>query len=482
MMNLLALCLVVTSLVSAGVWSPTPPSPAEEDVIVKDGHRVIVVEYEYDQGDHPNTKVSISPEQQHQHHETPPNPMEKIKEASSVLPNLGQGLSQPSEKTTTTTPKELICDAFGKCKHRIASAMGKAKDKVSETAHEAIDKTKDTTHEAIAKEKEMAHEMGDAVGDALGKAKETAKKKAREVEEGAKERAEDVMEKAKAGKDKGKTIGKGIARDVSDKVEMAKEEVVEKAKVTKERVKSGADKLKRESQKEVGGAIRRGLEVGHGALNYATSPALMGVMNLLGLATAYGMCVWVTFISSYVLAETIPRQQFGLVQSKIYPVYFRFMAGCIGLALLGHLLGNRRRLLSNKVEMFQTYNLLASLFMVFVNSIYLEPRATKVMFERMKLQKEEGRGREELTAEPRQVSESSQPVAAEPGASTKTSTTAPAVSSPAALEHEVVRSRIVSLNDRLKKLNSYSSFLNILTLMALSWNLVYLGQRLHLTC
>lgn len=96
------------------------------------------------------------------------------------------------------------------------------------------------------------------------------------------------------------------------------------------------------------------------------------------------------------------------------------------------------------------------------------------MFERMKLQKEEGRGREELTAEPRQVSESSQPVAAEPGASTKTSTTPPAVSSPAALE--------LQLNDRLKKLNSYSSFLNILTLMALSWNLVYLGQRLHLTC
>ncbi|KAM3759475.1 hypothetical protein ACB098_01G123100 [Castanea mollissima] len=479
MMNLLALCLVVTSLVSAGVWSPTPPSPAEEDVIVKDGHRVIVVEY--DQGDHPNTKVSISPEQQHQHHETPPNPMEKIKEASSVLPNLGQGLSQLSEKATTT-PKELICDAFGKCKHRIASAMGKAKDKVSETAHEAIDKTKETTHEAIAKEKGMAHEMGDAVGDALGKAKETASKKGREVEEGAKERAEDVMEKAKAVKDKGKTIGKDIARDVSDKVEMAKEDVVEKAKETKDKVKSGADKLKRESQKEVGGAIRRAQEVGHGALNFATSPALMGVMNLLGLATAYGMCVWVTFISSYVLAEAIPRQQFGMVQSKIYPVYFRAMAGCIGLALLGHLLGNRHRLFSNKVEMFQTYNLLASLFMVFVNSIYLEPRATKVMFERMKLQKEEGRGREELTAEPRQVSESSQPVAAEPGASTKTSTTAPAESSPAALEHEVVRSQIVRLNDRLKKLNSYSSFLNILTLMALSWNLVYLGQRLHLTC
>ncbi|MBA0632381.1 hypothetical protein Godav_001139, partial [Gossypium davidsonii] len=64
---------------------------------------------------------------------------------------------------------------------------------------------------------------------------------------------------------------------------------------------------------------------------------VMGIVNLLGLATAYGMSVWVTFISSYILAGQLPRQQFGVVQSKIYPVYFRAMAYSIGMALLGHL-------------------------------------------------------------------------------------------------------------------------------------------------
>jgi hypothetical protein len=104
------------------------------------------------------------------------------------------------------------------------------------------------------------------------------------------------------------------------------------------------------------------------------------------------------------------------------------------------------------------------------------------MFKRMKLQKEEGRGIEDLTTDSRQASES-QPVA-DPGVSTTTTTTAPAVPSPASkvAEQEVVRSRIVKLNDRLKTLNTFSSFLNILTLMALTWHLVYLGQRLHLAC
>ncbi|MBA0783361.1 hypothetical protein Gotri_001089 [Gossypium trilobum] len=63
---------------------------------------------------------------------------------------------------------------------------------------------------------------------------------------------------------------------------------------------------------------------------------IMGIANLLGLATTYGMSVWVTFISSYILAGQLPRQQFGMVQSKIYPVCFRAMAYSIGLAFLAN--------------------------------------------------------------------------------------------------------------------------------------------------
>lgn len=104
------------------------------------------------------------------------------------------------------------------------------------------------------------------------------------------------------------------------------------------------------------------------------------------------------------------------------------------------------------------------------------------MYERIKVEKEEGRGREELTAEPSRASEPKPD--AEPAASITTSapTAAPAEPPLGGAEQEVLRIRIVRLNDRLKKLNIYSSLLNILTLMTLSWHLVYLSQRLHLKC
>lgn len=413
MTNLLALCLVLTSLAAAGVWTPTPEKQKQgEDVIVKEGHRTVVVEYEQD--GQPNTIVSISPEQ----HRAPYKPefstqaeggipssasgmvekaKEKIKEASSSLPNLGQGVSQSSEESereSHASPKELICDALGKCKHKIASAMGKTKEIVSETAQEAIDKTKEKAHEAeeeakltarevISKPKEKAQELGDAAAHAFGKAKETLSRKAQEVEEYAKESVEDAMVKVKDAKDTGKKIGEHIAMNVSEKVEMAKEEVAEKTKETKETAERAAEKLKKQSKMGMSGILERGRDVGYDAVKYAKSPeamrSLMFVLNLLGLATAYGMCVWVTFISSYILAAAMPRHQFGIVQSKIYPVYFSAMAASIGATLVGLVLGNTRRPVhSRKAEILQAYFLLSSLLMVLVNMLYLEPRATKV--------------------------------------------------------------------------------------------------------
>ncbi|XP_038996452.1 uncharacterized protein LOC120121044 [Hibiscus syriacus] len=131
--------------------------------------------------------------------------------------------------------------------------------------------------------------------------------------------------------------------------------------------------------------------------------------------------------------------------------------------------------------MFQSFNLLSSLFMVLVNAMYFEPKATKVMFERMKMEKEEGRGRPDFLAEGRRTTET--PSVADPAAkiSRKGPLPAPAAA-PIGSEEEVIKSRMARLNERLKKINTNSSVLNILTLMALTWHLVYLGQRLTVTC
>uniref|UniRef100_A0A0E0LYZ9 TMEM205-like domain-containing protein n=1 Tax=Oryza punctata TaxID=4537 RepID=A0A0E0LYZ9_ORYPU len=206
------------------------------------------------------------------------------------------------------------------------------------------------------------------------------------------------------------------------------------------------------------------------------------VMHLLGFATAYGVSVWVTFVSSYVLAAALPRQQLGMVQSKLFPVYFRAVAYGIGLALAAHLLGRERSSLAARA---QSFNLLAALALVLANMLLLEPKATKVMFERMKVEKEEGRGRDMAdivdppvvtvaagnTATTTTTVPTAVPAARNPadGAATgNNNMAAKSSAAPAPVDAQTSKNRVVRLNQRLKKLNGYSSLCNVLCLMALT--------------
>lgn len=93
------------------------------------------------------------------------------------------------------------------------------------------------------------------------------------------------------------------------------------------------------------------------------------------------------------------------------------------------------------------------------------------MFEKTKLEKEEGRGREHLG-----IAESTR--ATEPRPSPD-ETPAPTQED---REGDALRARVARLNERLRQLNSHSSLLNIATLMALTWHLVYLAQRISAPC
>lgn len=374
MMNALALGLVLTSLVTAGFFTPCPEKQnLKQDVIVKQGHRVIVVEYEKDDG---NTKVSISPQDSHKIDETEAkdklsekmaNLKEGAKEASSsVLPEMGMKLDNQEEDVEAHhgfSARELVCDAYGKCKHKLASAMGKTTEAVAEEAKEAVGKAKDTVSETAHKAYDKVHE-----------AKESAKDSATEISTKAKEKAAGVKEAAKEQGNKAKRhvheVRENVEREVSDKIEGTKEMVAEKAK-----------HVRREGKKELREILRHAREVAVDVFDYVFSTERLspwaGVLHLMGFAAAYGMCVWVTFASSYVLAGALPRNQFAMVQSKVYPVYFKAMAYSVGIAMLGHLMSPRKRL-SGGGGMFQGFNLTAALAMILVNLLYLEPRATKV--------------------------------------------------------------------------------------------------------
>ncbi|KAG5524845.1 hypothetical protein RHGRI_031498 [Rhododendron griersonianum] len=607
MMNVLALFLILSSLVTPGLWSPPPPethpNPPTQDVIAKTGHQKLIVEFDKDDG---NTKVSISPQESHispvqlegkcyvpSAKDELPTATTKgaaavedsrqkvqgafdrcrdkateveergkesafevlIKAKNSVERKTGDVLSKAGEvkdeakdvvREASEKGKERASERAWEVKEAIGDATERAKETVTEKAQEAKEAVRDVTQKAeeVASEKaqeakdkasEKAQEAKEAVGDVTQKAKEKVSEKAQEVRERlseatqkAKERvcekaenvqegAEEVAGRAKEGAktvlDTSKTMGKDVERNVAATIESGKE----KAKETAEQVAATANDIIEEGEKDLNQILRRGREVGYDVLVYVVSPRAVepaaGVVHLLGFAAAYGMCLWVTFVSSYVLAGAMDRQQFGVVQSKIYPVYFRTMAYCVALALFAHLLSHRKRMLANYMGV---ENMIVTSVIAFKCKILL----IEVMFERTKLEKEEGRGRESSISEPiskaaadptadsagrpahgadatsttpfskegrgreTSISDPSSKSAADPTAEPARgadATSAPPLR-PEELEQVAERAQIVELSERLKKLNAYSSFLNILTFMHLTWHLVYLGQHLHVAC
>ncbi|CAL9240372.1 unnamed protein product [Arabidopsis halleri] len=456
MTNLLALCLFLTTLLAAEVWSPSPATTthitaaSEGDVIVKDGHRVVVVEYDRD--GKTNTRVSISPPSADQGEEKENeeekgtslfgNVKEKAKETASYLPHVGQGISQPvmteEARDHHATAGEVICDAFGKCRQKIASVVGRAKDRttdaIGETASDVGEAAARKAHEAKETVTHAARDVEDTVADQAQYAKGKVTEKAHDVKESVAHKAHDAKEKVR---EKAHDVKETIAQKAHESKERAKDTVREKAQELKE---TAAHKSKNVWER-VKNATR---EFGSATAATLSPTKVASMVGLTAIAAAFGTSVWVTFVSSYVLASVLGRQQFGVVQSKLYPVYFKATSVGILVGLFGHVLSRRRKLLTNGTEMWQGVNLLSSFFMIEANKSFVEPRATKAMFERMKAEKEEGRG--ERTSE------------------------------------QELRRKLEQLSERLSKLNTYSSWLNILTLMSLTWHFVYLGQRLGTAC
>ncbi|GAA0158101.1 hypothetical protein Leryth_025876 [Lithospermum erythrorhizon] len=428
MMNILALSLILTTLLTACVHSP---NPQVKDVIVKEGHRVVMVEYD-EEGD-TNTKVSISPhDQANGQFETSVKGMvsgvvgdakEILKGASSTVPNFGQGVKD-SASDKANQASDLAKDAANDVKSRISSLFSTAF------------MTKDTVTEKAKLASDMAANAAKNTQSRIEGGAEMAKQRVRGGQEAVKEAIDTT-----------KTMKGDVERNLHKKM----------------------DKIRRQGRRLLH-SMMRSLRLN------------MRILQLFGFATAYGMAMWVTFMSNYVLAKALPRQQFASAQSKIYPMYFKAMACSIGLSLVGHLIYGKIRKFAS-VENFQGLNLLSTLGMILANLYYFEPRTTKVLFERLKLEKEEGSA-VTTVATTSKATESPTTATTTEATETTEATTATPTAPPAASESatEAGPLKIIELSETLKRLHSYSSFLNVLTLMGLTLHLVHLGQCLGITC
>jgi predicted membrane protein len=111
----------------------------------------------------------------------------------------------------------------------------------------------------------------------------------------------------------------------------------------------------------------------------ALSSKAAATIHLLAFGTWFGSVFYTTFIAGLAMFKNMPRQTFGKVQSKLFPIYFNLSAITIALQLVTLV----------KLPSLMTKQVLRalgiSLTMTLLNMVYLEPAATRVMFERYDL-------------------------------------------------------------------------------------------------
>ncbi|XP_029014634.1 transmembrane protein 205 [Betta splendens] len=121
------------------------------------------------------------------------------------------------------------------------------------------------------------------------------------------------------------------------------------------------------------------------------APDLVKVLHLLVLSFSWGMQVWVSFIAGLALVWQVSRHTFGLVQSKLFPVYFYCLLGstCVSLAVFA--VYHPRELLDWHQTVQMTLYFLA-LIVTGLNSQWFGPAVTDTMLQMREVEKEHGLG------------------------------------------------------------------------------------------
>jgi len=127
---------------------------------------------------------------------------------------------------------------------------------------------------------------------------------------------------------------------------------------------------------------------------------LLGLLNLRGLYTLgfsfiFGMSLWVTFIGGVIAYKTLPRQQFGTLQHRTFPVYFKFNA-VVSSGLLFAWIRNHSTVIAQLAhpmvpDVTQTYALGVVALSHTLNNVWFGPATSKLLTARFKLEKEEGK-------------------------------------------------------------------------------------------
>jgi len=109
----------------------------------------------------------------------------------------------------------------------------------------------------------------------------------------------------------------------------------------------------------------------------------------------FGMSLWISFFGGVIAYKTLPRAQFGALQHKTFPIYFLLSIG-LGSTLLGLWTISHPAVLTHYAnplvaDVAQAYTLAFGVMAQGSNYFVVGPMTSKTMFQRMKLEKDEGK-------------------------------------------------------------------------------------------
>lgn len=106
-------------------------------------------------------------------------------------------------------------------------------------------------------------------------------------------------------------------------------------------------------------------------------------LHLLIFSTQFGSMIWMSFIQGILLFKRLPKQQFSLIQSIVFPVYFIFCS--LGITCMLTIQYNTTQY--NKQSLY-IYNLVGMLFMCLCNQLFIGPKTTEIMWRNHQIQRD----------------------------------------------------------------------------------------------
>lgn len=113
---------------------------------------------------------------------------------------------------------------------------------------------------------------------------------------------------------------------------------------------------------------------------------MLAFVHVLSYAIMMGASVWNTFFVGLTMFKSMPRQTFGKVQAKLFPMFFALTTACNVLMLGTWLAATGDVAAAAAAPTAPVISLFVALLCGLANWFYLEPVCTSLMFERYDLE------------------------------------------------------------------------------------------------